>query len=113
MKNNNFKIELLKEVYQGKEFTLPYREYVVSYHDEEYHVTVDDKIYGNNGGSYKANVFFIKSNIDREKKEIYFYNYNEKNVNEKYNKNYSDIIDYLFNSKLIKKIVIKKENELE
>ena len=113
MKNNNFKIQLLKEVYQGKEFTLPYRQYVINYYDEEYHVTVDDQIIGNTGGIYKAKLYFIKSNVDRKQKEIYSYECNEKNVKENYNKNYKDVINYLLNNNLIKKIVIKKQDELQ
>lgn len=113
MKNNNLKIQLVKEVYQGKEFTLPYRQYVINYYDELYKLDIDDEIVGNNGGSYKAKLYFIKSNVDRKQKEIYSYEYNEKNVKENYNKNYKDVINYLLNNNLIKKIIIKKQDELQ
>lgn len=109
MKNNNFKIQMLKEIYQGKEFTLPYRQYVINYHDEEYHLTIDDKIYGNYGGEYSADIFFISSNIDREKKKIYQYDYNKNHANEFRNKNYNDIIQYLFANGIIKKITPPKK----
>ena len=98
MKNNDFKIQMLKEIYQGKEFTLPYRKYVINYHDEQYHVTVDDKIYGNYGGEYSVNVVFIKSNIDRQKKEI--------------DHNYNDIVLGLMEEGIIKKIPINKKKKI-
>lgn len=114
MKNNNFKIQMLKEIYQGKEFTLPYRKYVINYHDEEYHLTVDDKIYGNYGGEYSVNIVFIKSNIDRQKKEIYHYaySYDKDQADEKIDHNYNDIVLGLMEEGIIKKIPINKKNKI-
>lgn len=114
MKNNNFKIQLVKEVYQGKEFTLPYRQYVINYYDEEYHVTVDDKIYGNYGGEYSVDIFFIRSNINREKKKIYnyAYAYDKDKVDEKIDSNYKDIVLGLMEEGIIKKIQINKKNKI-
>ena len=104
----NFKVNLKKEVYTKKTeeggYLYPIREYMIEYHDEFYQLDIDDQIIGNNGGSYKAKLCFIKSNIDREKKEIYQYEYNKNQANEFRNKNYNDIIQYLLDNGIIKKI---------
>ena len=104
----NFKVNLKKEVYTKKTeeggYLHPIREYMIEYHDEFYQLDIDDQIIGNNGGSYKAKLCFIKSNIDREKKEIYQYEYNKNQANEFRNKNYNDIIQYLLDNGIIKKI---------
>ena len=113
----NFKVNLKKEVYKKQTeeggYLHPIKEYMIEYYDELYHLDIDDQIIGNTGGSYKAKLCFIKSNVDRKKKEIYVYEYKEKNVKENYNKNYKDVIDYLLNNNFIKKIVIKKQDELQ
>ena len=112
-----FKVNLKKEVYKKQTeegfYIHPTREYIVEYYDELYHLDIDDKIIGNTGGSYKAKLCFIKSNVDRKQKEIYSYEYKEKIAKENYNKNYKDVIDYLLNNNFIKKIVIKKQDELQ
>ena len=104
MKNNNFRIQLVKEVYQGKEFTLPYRQYVINYYDELYKLYIEDEIIGNHGGKYDAKLFFLSSNIDREKKKIYQYDYNKNQANEFRNENYNDIIQYLLDNGIIRRI---------
>lgn len=113
----NFKVNLKKEVYTKKTeegwYLHPIREYMIEYYDELYQLDIDDQIIGNTGGIYKAKLYFIKSNVDRKQKKIYSYEYNEKNVKENYNKNYKDVINYLLNNNLIKKIIIKKQDELQ
>lgn len=77
---------------------------MIEYYDELYSLSIEDEIIGNNGGSYRVKLFFIKSNIDREKKEIYQYEYNKNQANEFRNEDYNDIIQYLLDNGIIKKI---------
>ena len=104
----NFKVNLKKEVYTKKTeeggYLHPIKEYMIEYYDELYSLSIEDEIIGNNGGSYRVKLFFIKSNIDREKKEIYQYEYNKNQANEFRNEDYNDIIQYLLDNGIIKKI---------
>lgn len=81
---------------------------MIEYYDELYSLSIEDEIIGNNGGSYRVKLFFIKSNIDREKKEIYQYEYNKNQANEFRNEDYNDIIQYLLDNGIIKKITPSK-----
>lgn len=109
---NNFRVELKKEIYAKKTeegfYIHPTREYSIEYYDELYSLSIEDEIIGNNGGSYRVKLFFIKSNIDREKKEIYQYEYNKNQANEFRNEDYNDIIQYLLDNGIIKKITPSK-----
>lgn len=105
---NNFRIELKKEIYDKKTeeggYIHPSREYSIEHWDEIYSLSIEDGIIGNNGGSYKAKLCFIKSNIDREKREIYQYEYNKNQETERIDKNFNDIVQYLLDNRIIKKI---------
>ena len=109
---NNFRVELKKEIYDKKTeeggYIHPSREYSIEHWDEIYSLSIEDGIIGNNGGSYKVIIFFISSNIDREKKKIYHYDYNKNQANEFRNQNYNDIIQYLLDNGIIKKITPAK-----
>ena len=104
----NFKVNLKKEVYIKKTeeggYLHPIKEYMIEYYDEVYQLDIDDQIIGNNGGIYKAKLCFIKSNIDREKREIYQYEYNKNQETERIDKNFNDIVQYLLDNRIIKKI---------
>ena len=103
-----FKVNLKKEVYTKKTeeggYLHPIRQYMIEYYDEVYQLDIDDQIIGNNGGKYDAKLFFLSSNIDREKKKIYQYDYNKNQANEFCNENYNDIIQYLLDNGIIRRI---------
>lgn len=104
------KIILKKEIFQGKNQTLPYREYDLEYFEENYFITVDDMIIGNSSGKYKVNIYLKEFG---KKELIYDYDFNGdikpvKNEEIK-NKDFSDVISYLFESGIIKKITPAKD----
>lgn len=75
----NFKINLVKEVYQMKTkegfYLQPYREYQIDYFSEKYKLIVDDKTIGASSGNYKAFIYLIHP-IGRKKEQlIYKYEY--------------------------------------
>ena len=107
---DNFKVKLLKEVYQKKNLfgeIYPYREYDIDYFDESYKLIIDDKIVGNRGGNLKIKC--IENNEKNEKqKVIYIYTYNgEKKppiIFKFVDRRYKDIYDYLLENKYIYEI---------
>jgi hypothetical protein len=105
MKNNNLKIQLVKEIYQGKEFTLPYREYDLIYFEENYSIIVNDTIIGNSAGKYEVKIYLKEFG---KQELIYHYDFNgdiKPLKNEEIeNEDYNDIIQYLLDNGIIKKI---------
>lgn len=107
---DNFKVKLLKEVYQKKNLfgeIYPYREYEIDYFEESYKLIIDDKIVGNRGGNLKIKC--IENNEKNEKqKVIYIYTYNgEKKppiIFKFVDRRYKDIYDYLLENKYIYEI---------
>lgn len=107
---DNFKIKLLKEVYQKKNLLgeiYPYREYDIKYFEERYKLIVDDKIAGNKGGSLKIKC--IENNEKNERQKIiYLYTYDGKKKPPVFfkfvDKQYYDIYDYLVENNYIYEI---------
>ena len=104
------RIMLKKEIFQGKNQTLPYREFDLVYFEENYFIIVDDMIIGNSSGRYHSEIYLQ----DFGKQElIYDYEFNGdikpvKNEEIK-NKDFSDVISYLFESGIIKTITPAKD----
>ena len=106
----NFKVILLKEVYQKRNLMgeiYPYREYDIQYFNENYRLIVDDRVSGNSGGNLKIKC--IENNEKNEKQRIiYIYTYDgEKKPAEIFkflDKMYRDIYDYLLENKYIYEI---------
>ena len=108
----NFKINLVKEVYQKTNLfggSYPYREYEID-DGEKYQLIIDDKISGNSGGSLR-----IKLNIVKKDKIInvysYIYNGQRKKAEtfEYKNPKYEILVEVLEKRGYIKKINSKKE----
>ena len=104
------RIMLKKEIFQGKNQTLPYREFDLVYFEENYFITVDDMIIGNSSGRYHSEIYLQ----DFGKQElIYQYDFNgdiKPLKNEEIeNKDFADVIKYLFNNEIIKKISPSKD----
>ena len=106
----NFKVILLKEVYQKKNLfgeIYPYKEYEIDYFDESYKLIIDDKIAGNKGGSLKIKCIENNSKNDKQR-IIYIYTYDGEKKPPKIfkflDKRYRDIYDYLLENKYIYEI---------
>lgn len=104
------KIMLKKEIFQGENQTFPYREFDLEYFEENYLIIVDDMIVGNSGGKYEVNIYLKEFG---KQELIYDYGFNGdinpiKNEEIK-NKDFSDVVKYLFANGIIKKITPPKK----
>lgn len=103
------RIMLKKEIFQGENQTFPYREFDLEYFEENYLIIVDEMIVGNSSGKYKVKIYLQ----DFGKKElIYQYDFNGdikplKNEEIK-NKDFADVVKYLVDNEIIKKITPAK-----
>lgn len=99
------KITMTEQIFQGKNQTLPYREYDLEYFEENYLIIVDDMRVGNSGGRYQVNIY-LKDFSNKYLIYEYKFDGDKKPVqnNEKINKDYIDIIQYLLENDIIKKI---------
>ena len=99
------KITMTEQIFQGKNQTLPYREYDLEYFEENYLIIVDDRIVGNSGVKYEVNIY-LKEFANKYLIYEYKFDGDKKPIenNEKKDKNYNDIIQYLLDNDIIKKI---------
>lgn len=102
-------ITMTEQIFQGKNQTLPYREYDLVYFEENYLIIVDDRIVGNSGGKYEVNIY-LKEFANKYLIYEYKFDGDKKPIenNEKKDKNYNDIIQYLLDNGIIKKITPSK-----
>lgn len=103
------KITMTEQIFQGKNQTLPYREYDLVYFEENYLIIVDNMIVGNSGGKYQVNIYLKEFG---KQELIYHYDFNG-DINpikneEIENKDFSDVVKYLFANGIIKKITPSK-----
>lgn len=108
----NFEINLVKEVYKIRTvdgcYTQPYREYEVSFMEENYKVIVDDSIVGINSGKYTTLLYRLGG---KKEQLIYKYEY-ELKTRKPYtfiyvDSDYSDIVGILEEKEIIKRIIRK------
>jgi hypothetical protein len=99
------KITMTEEIFQGQNQTLPYREFDLVYFEEDYLVIVDDGIVGNSGGRYEVNIY-LKDFANKYLIYEYKFDGNSKPAknNEIINKDYTDIIQYLLDNGIIRRI---------
>ena len=103
------KITMTEQIFQGRNQTLPYREYDLVYFQENYFIIVDDRIVGNSGGKYEVNIY-LKEFANKYLIYEYKFDGDKKPIqnNEKINKDYNDIIQYLLDNQIIKRITPAK-----
>lgn len=103
------KITMTEEIFQGRNQTLPYREFDLEYFEENYIITVDDMIIGNSSGRYQVNIY-LKEFANKYLIYEYKFDGDKKPIqnNEKINKDYNDIIQYLLDNQIIKRITPAK-----